>query len=257
MEGESISQTMTSLALSHKTKSNPLIVHINPVGLFRMARSNKERFEKFNIMLNEVQNNGGNIAIPTYSYSYTKKEVYDVLNTPSGLDKISEYLRVNNKKKRTTDANFSYLLFGNGFPGKHFTVPNHYSSFGEESLIDDVFNKDGYLGAIGGILERLTEVHFIEKKLNVDYRFNKLFTGLSIDKNGKKTNSKITYFCRDLDSDYVVSFVRLKNDIKSQGLVKTWIIAEFNLKIEVVKIREVYNFIKEKLLENPKYLWKE
>ena len=69
MEGESISQTMTSLALSHKTKSNPLIVHINPVGLFRMARSNKERFEKFNIMLNEVQNNGGNIAIPTYSYS--------------------------------------------------------------------------------------------------------------------------------------------------------------------------------------------
>ena len=37
---------------------------------------------------------------------------------------------------------------------------------------------------------------------------------------------------------------------------KTWKLEEYNLKIEVVKIQELYVFIKEKLLNNPKYLWR-
>jgi hypothetical protein len=65
----------------------------------------------------------------------------------------------------------------------------------------------------------------------------------------------VTYFCRDLEADYSVSFVQLKEDIRLEGLVKIWRLEEYSLKIEVVKIQELYAFIKEKLLNNPEYLW--
>jgi len=54
---------------------------------------------------------------------------------------------VNNKGKRTADANFSYVLFGDRFSNRHFSVSD-YSSFGEDSLIDEVYNHDGYLGVL-------------------------------------------------------------------------------------------------------------
>jgi len=46
------------------------MLHINPVGLAWL---------------------GGNIAVPAYSYSYTKDEVYDFCNTPSALNGVSEF----------------------------------------------------------------------------------------------------------------------------------------------------------------------
>ena len=103
---------MTISTVANKTKNNPLIMHINLIGLFRLGHNNEERFNKFNIILNDIQNSGGNIAIPTYSYSYAQNKLYDMKNTPSKLGVVSEYLRKKNVLKRTIDPNFSYLLFG-------------------------------------------------------------------------------------------------------------------------------------------------
>jgi len=246
---------ITVKELSHHLAHTPLMLHINPIGLIRLGKSNIERYSSLNIILNNIQKYGGNIAIPAYSYTYTKKELYNVKDTPSDLDEVSEFLRLNNKLKRTADANFSYLLFGNKFSDKHLSV-HDYSTFGEGSLIDEVFKKDGYLGAIGGALEYLTEIHYLERKLNVHYRFDKIFKGSSVDSSGNVVNNQMTYFCRDLDSDYSVSLIQLKKDIRLEGLVKILKLKDFNLKIEVVKIQELYLFIKEKLLINPEYLWK-
>jgi len=106
---------MTMSTIVKKTKYNPLILHINPIGLLRIGDNNESRFEKFNTILNNIQNAGGNIAIPTFSYSYAQNKLYDMINTPSNLDEVGEYLRKKNVKKRTIDPNFSYLLFGNNF----------------------------------------------------------------------------------------------------------------------------------------------
>jgi len=238
-----------------KTKNNPLIIHINPIGLVRLAYNNEERFNKFNTILNDIQNSGGNVAIPTYSYSYVKNILYDVRNTPSMLDEVGEYLRKKNVIKRTIDPNFSYLLFGNNFSTRHFEIGDS-SSFGSDSLIDDVFLQDGYLGAIGGALEYLTEIHFIEKKLGVDYRFDKKFKGVTISNSGKKKHSTTTYFCRDLSGPYDTSLIQLKHDLIAEKLVEEWIIDDHNLKIKVIRFRVIYDFIREKIINNPKYLWK-
>jgi len=246
---------LTLQEVSNNLKDSPLILHINPMGLFRLANDNHQRFSKIDLILNKIYKYGGNIAVPSFSYSYTKNELYDILNTPSDLDSISEYLRSNNAEKRTSDANFSYVLFGKSFSDK-YCKPMDYSTFGSGSLIDYVYDNNGYLGAIGGALDYLTEIHYLEKKLNVDYRIDKDFYGVTIDKYGNKIKNKITYFCKNLDYEYLVSFAKLKEDIRNIGLVENWHISEFNLKIEVVKIQELYDFIREKLIIDERYLWK-
>jgi aminoglycoside 3-N-acetyltransferase len=241
--------------LSNHLSSNPLMLHINPVGLAWLGEDNKQRYSSLDIILNDIQNNGGNIAVPTYSYSYTKDEVYDIYNTPSALNGVSEFLRKENIDKRTADANFSYLMFGSSFSSKHLKVLN-YSTFGKDSLIDEVYNKDGYLGVIGDALEYLTEVHYLEKRLNVSYRSDKIFKGASINTDGEIIHNQLTYFCRDLKSNYSGSLLRLKEDIRLEGIVKKWKLKEYNIVFEVVKIQELCAFIKEKLLNNTKYLQK-
>ena len=63
---------LTIEEMSYKLKSNPLMLHINPIGLFRLASDNPQRFSKFNLILNKVKNSGGNIAIPDYSVSFVQ-----------------------------------------------------------------------------------------------------------------------------------------------------------------------------------------
>ena len=119
-----------------------------------------------------------------------------------------------------------------------------------------MFLQDGYLGVIGGALEYLTEIHFIEKKLGVDYRFDKKFKGVTISNSGKKKHSTTTFFCRDLGLNYVPTFMQLNHDLIEEKLVEEWIIDEHNLKIKVIRFRVIYDFIREKIINNPKYLWK-
>ena len=206
---------MTLKDISQKTKNKPMFMHINPIGLLRLGRTNEQRFEAFNNILNKLQNKGGNVAIPSYSYSFAKKDIYDIQNTPSDLDETSEYLRVNNNLKRTRDANFSYLLFGDGFSNRHLEVTSEsYSSFGEGSLIEEVFLKDGYLAAVGGALQYLSEIHFLERKIGVNYRYDKAFSGETIDIKGNNSKQDMIYYCRDLNYNYGVSFVQLEKDLK-------------------------------------------
>ena len=247
-------KNITLLEFASKISSNPLIMHINPVGMLRMGSSNMERFEKLNGMFLQIQNYGGSLAVPTYSYSYTNNEIYDVINTESTLDILSEYLRKKNIFKRTMDPNFSYLLFGDCFSDKHYTAIN-YNSFGEGGMIDELFQQDGYLGAIGGAFEYLTEIHYIERKLNVNYRFDKKFHGVTIGYDRIKKYTTLNYFCKNRDFYSKVSLVKLKKDLIENQLVEEFFIKEHNLKIEIIKIKCVSEFIEEKLLANPEYLW--
>ena len=56
----------------------PIALHIDFVGLFRLGNSNEERLEAFARFLCEAGEAGQGIAIPAFSYSFTKNEPFDV-----------------------------------------------------------------------------------------------------------------------------------------------------------------------------------
>ena len=144
-----------------------MALHVNPIGLIRLGTTNVDRFEKFNTLLNEAEERGANIAIPTFSYSFVgDAEVFDIKETPSALDALSEYLRIQNQHKRTADANFSYLIFGANISQTHFEVRD-VSTFGAGGLIEEIYIKDGFLCAVGGVLEHLREGEYVETNHDV------------------------------------------------------------------------------------------
>ena len=47
--------------------------------------------------------------------------------------------------------------------------------------------------------------------------------------------------------------MQLNHDLIAEELVEEWIIDDHNLKIKVIKFRVIYDFIREKIIYNPKY----
>ena len=200
-----------STFLIEKTRNNPASIHIDLMGLIRLGKNQDEMMNNFYKILIDTQEGGGNIVVPNYTYSFTKNEVFNLNSTLPTIGKVCEYLS-KTSVQRTQDGNFSYLNFSNHFFQEYLQKIENYGTFGKNSLIDELFESDGYLCALGCGLE-FTEVHYIEKKLNVSYRFNKKFTG-KINNGVDEYVQDNTYFCRDTSLGLRSNFDALNDDLK-------------------------------------------
>jgi aminoglycoside 3-N-acetyltransferase len=231
----------------------PVILHVNPLGLLRLGKINQERIDRFERMIKQSSKLGSTIAFPVFSYSYTSSEVYNVLTSISKTDPISEILRIRNPNSRTIDPLFSYLVFGEKFSKRHFEVQD-YSSFGKSSLIEELFLKNGYLCAIGGVLNTFTEIHFLEQTIGIMYRENKFFEGEIIDVNGEAHLQTIEYYCRNYEYKLRANASLMAKELRAEKKIEIWKLEELDFIVEAIKIQDLYKFIKDKIRNNPHYL---
>lgn len=242
--------------ISEKTKINPAFIHLDLIGLTKLAKDNYSRMEKFSEILSGIESEGGNICIPSYTLSYTRNEIYSMNESPvvnAGV--VSEYIRKNFFQKRTVDALFSYIVFGKNISESHFEVRD-YDSFGKRSLIEEVFEKDGYIWTIGGVFKNSTEIHFIEKLIGVNYREDKVFSGVITDGKGKSYNQKVIFFCKNFDYRYWYDFKGVENDLRKDGLMETIKTEGFPMFISGIKIRVLAEYLAKKVSKDPKYICK-
>lgn len=241
--------------LIKKTFDSPISIHIDGIGLLRLGgKKLSENIKIFNSLLTDIEQEGGNIIIPSYSMSYTKNEKYSIKESSSETGMVTDYLRKIDYEKRTHDGLFSYISYSqNMFQNhKNFTA---YESFGKGSVIDELYQKNGYIGVLGCGLRMMTEIYYLENIQNVPYRYTKQFTGtIQLIDNTEKLQ-EISYFCRntDLFPDLLSDFVRLEFDLRNEGLVEKW---KYNdqMMIEVIKFQELHDFISKKLKNNLFYL---
>ena len=192
--------------------------------------------------------------IPTFSYTYPKRVAFNLLETPSEVGIITEYVRKKNPLKRTADGMFSYLLYNND-PNSHYYDIGDYEIFGDDSLIGELFNKNGYICCVGGVFDNTpTEVHFLERLLNVPYRFHKTMSGEFIDKNNKSHLQNLLFFCRDFDSNLVSDMTRLEKDLRYDNLIEYWQVEGLDFQIEAVRMKELFKLLKINIEKNPLYV---
>ena len=99
---------------------------------------------------------------------------------------------------------------------------------------------------------KITFIHYIEKNMMVNYRYNKIFNGY-IKKKNKKIKIKIKYNVGDLNCDYSLKNHKiLKLLKKNQFMHKRF--GRFNS--YCVTTKYLYNTIKTKLKKNNKFLIK-
>ena len=117
-----------------------------------------------------------NLIVPTFTYSFPNHEDYDVTSSKTSMGAYNEYVRKMSGRYRTDDPLLSVsvpLSLENNF--NH--ISNH--SLGKGSSFDVIHHMDGvkflFLGA--EMAECFTYVHYVEKIMEVPYRFDMEFTG--------------------------------------------------------------------------------
>lgn len=132
-----------------------------------------------------------NVIVPTFTYSFCNREDYNVMASRTSMGAFSEFVRKQEGRYRTHDPLLSVSV-PNSLKGKFEMVGNH--SLGEGSAFDILHHMNGvkflFFGAKQG--ECFTYVHYVEKMLDVPYRFDMSFQGNVIDETGNVTEKTQT-----------------------------------------------------------------
>jgi|TARA_B100000315_G_C14586467_1_gene593305 aminoglycoside 3-N-acetyltransferase len=194
-----ISILLKKLKIEHGSN---VLLHSNSAGIYQFSK-NKKYLEIFIKKLIKRIGNNGTLVIPTYNYDFTKKVTFDKIKSPSQVGNLSNYLLRKYHSKRTSDPIFSHLIFGKLF--KILSNCDNSEVFGDKSIFSKFLNYNFKIVCFCCPLNKMTFLHFIEKKMEVKYRFNKYFLGKIKLKNKSKL-LKIKYYVGKRSIDY-----KLKN----------------------------------------------
>ena len=154
-------------------------------------------FEKFQIE---------NIIFPTFTFSFCNGLDFDVNKSKTKMGAINEFARKMPNAIRSVDPLMSNALIGKD---KDLVTNLSKNSCGKGCTFDKLHNREGVKFLFFGtkVGDCFTYMHYIEKMVNADYRYDRKFTGSIINNNDKITDSY------DL-------FVRYKNIFPGNGSFK-------------------------------------
>jgi aminoglycoside 3-N-acetyltransferase len=235
-----------------KTGDN-IFVHSNMgfFGRLKDAKTEKEYYAIFKKAIFEVIGYEGTLIVPTFSYSFCWNNSFDRLKTPGVCGFLSEQVRLDPEAERSGDANFSIAAIGKN--ALFFTKSSPKHSFGPDSFWDRFFQKEGIICNFN-FDAGSTFIHFVERSLNVSYRFDKKFEGLSIE-NGIPEQKEFFHFVYDLEKpEDEPDFTRFDEISKQRMIAKTADIGKGQ--IVAISSRDTFTLIEELLRNNPRILRK-
>jgi len=208
--------------------------------------------ETFFNAIAEVVGNKGTIVVPTFSYSFCKNEEFDLKNTKGTCGMFSEYLRKVKSAKRSLDANFSVAAIGSLAEVYTCEAPEH--SFGKNSFWERLTKQNGKILCLN-FPYGSTFIHYVEKSLNVAYRYDKLFHGkLFIDGQFLK-DATFIHYVRDLDRpDDESSCARLNEVYMEKGLLGNEKLGRGS--ILSYETQPLFDFLSDTLKTRPRFLLK-
>jgi len=178
----------------------------------------------------------GNIIMPTFSYSFCKKEIFDPEITPSTVGILTEYFRKLKGIKRSIDPIFSIAAFG---PDKEYFSDVGTNCFGEKSIFEKLYNKDVKIVFLGETFD-ITYMHFVEQKYGVPYRFIKKFKG-KIKLGNKLKEFVFDYNVKPLDKNINYNLEGIADFLEDKGVLKKTELG--NSKIRVINAVDAFNEI--------------
>jgi aminoglycoside 3-N-acetyltransferase len=167
----------------------------------------------------EIKNylNEGTILVPSFTYSATKGEPFDVLKTPSDVGLFSEKFRMLDGVQRSEHPIFSICALGK-YADK-FVHSRQDDCFGEGTLFDQLYSSNVKILTMGCAFERVTFAHYVEQRLNVPYRYFKNFSA-EIMYLGKSTQLDVRYYVRKLELDTELDLTKLEHNALAQSLIR-------------------------------------
>lgn len=171
-------------------------------------------------LINKLLGKDFTIVVPSYTYSFgisEKEKVFDP-NFPAKLMGIfSETLRIQPHAIRTVDPMFSVSAVGPNSDKITRLIPS--DSFGYGSSMQKICDGDYSIICFNHI--GATILHYYEKLLGVDYRYNKIFSGL-MQVNGERWLCEWIAYVRDLNANKSVHNPKLLHEfMTTNNLLET------------------------------------
>ena len=168
---------------------------------------------RYDLLIDAILNflgDDGTLVMPTFTYSFTKNEVFDVCHSPSTVGVITERFRQRSGVLRSPDPLFS--LAAQGRLAEVFSRVSDPDCFSRQSGFGLLHQYGGHNVCLGCHLNSgVTFVHYIERCRGVDYRYMKTFSGEIVFATGERRAAQAHYYVRKLDRDSGVDMMRLRH----------------------------------------------
>jgi aminopeptidase-like protein/aminoglycoside N3'-acetyltransferase len=244
-------QLMAALRKVGLKKGDIVLSHSNVgfLGYPKEGHSQQEVFQTVLDAFSEVLGAQGTLVVPAFSYSFCNGEAFDLENSPSQAGAFSEFVRRDKRAMRSADPIFSVCAIGP--KAKELTANLNKECFGKDSVWDRLMRLDAVVLNIG-IEVGSTFIHYVERRLNVPYRYNKLFSG-DIIEGDRRRKDAVIYFVKDLSYPAArANWSNLNRDARNDPAVKFEKVGRGE--ISLIRCRRMFELCRRGLKKNPAYL---
>jgi aminoglycoside 3-N-acetyltransferase len=195
----------------------------------------------------------GTLCVPTFTYSFPRGEVFDWSNTPSKMGMFAEWVRTQPLAYRSLDPCYSVAMIGTQRQQRDLVVNVPENSF---DGMASFFVR--FLHAGGKVLNLnfdagSTFVHWVERELQVPYRFDKTFSGV-VRSGGTNRQIRNTIWVRYLDDALEARFEAFDAIARERGVFRTAKLGRGEM--GVISADETGRLIVETLPKRPWFLTK-
>lgn len=210
-------------------------------------------FETILGAFHDALGDSGTLLVPTFSYSFCDKEIFDAQNTPSKIGYFTETFRKLPGVIRSVDPNFSVAGIGQQAAKLLNAVP--LDSFGKDCIYERLVHVGGSICNIGVGFKYATFVHYAEEMHTVPYRFKKIFSGTILDR-GCATDVEVVYNVRSGidDTSTFPDLSRLEEDAKKNRSLKTEQVGKGL--VTNILCKDLYDLCVRGMVKDPWYLAK-
>lgn len=212
--GEDIRDMLVALGIQ---RGETLFIHSRVSAFGKFLLFDRDAFfREIEQAFMDIVGHEGTLVMPTFSYSFCNKEIFDVDNTPSTVGVLTEHFRTQPGVARTVHPIFSVAVWGKR---REEFLNIGKDSFDAESIFGRLHRANAKLVFFGASFESATFVHYIEQARGVPYRYMKTFDG-TIRANGSEYPAAATYNVRYLDKDVVTELARFEKHLLETGAMK-------------------------------------
>ncbi len=235
------------------TEGDTLFIHSN-IGFFGIPKGEASAENANKTLLEALLNvigNEGTLIVPTFTYSFSNQMGFNPATTSSNCGSFAEYIRLHPSSMRSHDPNVSVAAIGK--KAAELTSDVAKNAYGQDSFFARFFQESGKICNFN-FDTGSTLVHYIERLLDVPYRYEKAFPGtITID--GKEQQDCYSIYVRDTDTeDTIADFTALDRIAVEQNLYQKAPLGRGF--IGVINITDKYQLIKNELQKNPNLLIK-
>jgi len=196
----------------------------------------------------DVIGDEGTFIVPTFTYSFSQGKPFNPDETVSDCGMLAEAVRQHALAIRSEDPCVSIAAIG--ARAKEMTEYSPENAYGPGSFFESFHKAAGVVCNIN-FDAGSTFVHYIERLLNVPYRFDKTFTGV-FQKQGREEVRRSTLWVRHLSGGTSANFEAFDQIARDMDLYKVEAVGRGF--IGAIRVKDIFNIIKGTLPVRPLFL---